>query len=115
MAGSFGDLLKQVGLAASDTPAPDASSPVAKPADVVEEPVTYGRKVVVRREKKVQGGKTITRVSGIASGLEPLAQRLKKQLGAGARVEDDTLVLHGDQRERVARWLESQGATVVRT
>jgi translation initiation factor 1 (eIF-1/SUI1) len=113
MAGSFGDLLKQAGLEASA--AGKADAPEATQADSADaDAFTHANKVVVRRERKGHGGKTVTRISGILTGREALAQRLKKQMGVGARVDGETLVLHGDQRERVARWLESHGLTIVR-
>ena len=111
MAGSFGDLLKKAGLEATATPTtPKAESGAPAAPDAL----AFAAKVVVRRERKGHGGKTVTRITGVESDLSSLVKRLKKQMGVGARVDDETLVLHGDQRERVARWLESHGATVVR-
>jgi len=110
MAGSFGDLLKQAGLAGTAPP----DEPAARVAEPEDAAIHYGSKVIVRKERKGHGGRTITRVSGVLSGHDELARLLKKQLGVGVRAEDETLILQGDQRERVARWLESQGAKVVR-
>ena len=111
MSGSFGDLLKQAGLTASKE---SEAEPVrADATETVEESVAYAPKVVVRRERKGHGGKTVTVVTGVSSGHERLAKLLRKQLGTGTRVDDDTLVLQGDQRERAARWFESQGVKKV--
>jgi translation initiation factor 1 len=68
-----------------------------------------GSKVVVRRETKGRGGKTVTRVSGLAGELGPFATRMKKALGCGASVEGDELILLGSLVERAATWLEAQG------
>jgi len=64
----------------------------------------------VRHERKGRGGKTVTLVEGIAAlddaGRKALARALGKALGCGASVEDDAVVLQGDQRERATEWLE---------
>lgn len=87
------------------TPAPAAPSPPAarKPA--------FAGKLVVQREKKGRGGKTVTRVRGLApSSLDALATQMKKALGCGATIEDGDLVLLGSLVERAAAWLRAQGA-----
>jgi len=110
MGTNLGDLLSQAGLKASESGA--SSEPAASPAPNASEP-RYGAKVVVRRTKKGRGGRTVTLVQGITEGHDAVAKQLKKQLGAGVRVEDDEVVVQGDQVERVARWLESQGVKKV--
>lgn len=75
------------------------------------ETAAKGGKLVVRREKKGRGGKTITRIGGLAkSELAPLAKKMKKALGCGATVEGDDIVLLGSLVERAATWLEGRGA-----
>jgi len=108
---NLGDLLAQAGLKGSGeaTDAVEASAP-APPGP--ERP-TFAGKVVVRRTRKGRGGRTVTLVQGVTAGHDAVARQLKKQLGAGARVEDGEVVVQGDQVERVARWLESQGAAEV--
>ncbi len=51
-------------------------------------------------------------------GLSPSAlaawlDEAKRALGCGGAVEDGALVLQGDQRDRVARWLERRGVRKV--
>lgn len=105
---SFADLLKAKGFQASP------ESEMAEPDKaVVAEELSFAAKVVVRYTKKGRGGKAVTLVQGIASGADELLAKLKKELGVGARRDDDELVVQGNQVERVARWLESQGATKV--
>lgn len=102
---SLADLLKAKGFEAS------ADSEQAEvPDDTAQEPVGFAPKVVVRYTKKGRGGKAVTLVTGVVSGAESLLAKLKKELGVGARLDDDELVIQGNQVERVARWLESQGA-----
>lgn len=110
MPGDLGDLLKAAGFTASE--GSDEPEEV-ETSDAAEEPTAYGPKVVLRYSKKGRGGKKVTLVSGVLSGREELAKLLKKQLGTGVRIEGDQLVLQGDQRERAARWFESQGVKKV--
>lgn len=78
-----------------------------------------GRRVVVRKERKGRGGKAVTVVSWpgadapSADALRSIAGDLGKALGAGARVEEETVVVQGDQVDRVAAHLESHHAARV--
>jgi translation initiation factor 1 len=69
-------------------------------------------RAVVRLERKGRGGKEVT----VVEHLElPKAERevwlkaLKNSLGCGGVVEEDSLVLQGDQRERLPALLEARG------
>jgi translation initiation factor 1 len=103
MGTNLGDLLAKAGMKASE-PAPVEEQSSDPPVEVI----AFAPKVVVRRTKKGRGGKTVTLVQGVETGLDSLVAVLKKQLGAGARVEEGELVIQGDHVERVSRWLESQ-------
>ncbi len=73
-------------------------------------------KLVLRREKKGRGGKTVTVVSGFnmqSARLEELARTMRKALGCGSTVEEGTIVLQGDITDRTRIWLEKQGAKKV--
>lgn len=88
------------------TPPPDAAPDAAVPAGS-----PFPGKLVVRREKKGRGGKTVTRVSGVAEAhRQELAGRLKKALGCGASLEGDDIVLLGSLVDRAADWLAAEGA-----
>lgn len=105
MTDSLRDKLLKAGLAPSPQTAP-ATSPDPDSPDTPR----FASKVVVRKTKRGRGGKTVTIIQGIEQGHQALVLALKRQLGTGGRVDDDEVVLHGDQVERVARWIESQGA-----
>ena len=111
MPGSFGDLLKQAGL----NPSPETDTQPVPEEPTAAEPDTWraSSKVVVRYTRKGHGGKTITEISGIESGQKLLLGELKRELGSGGRVVEDTVVVQGNQVERVARWLESRGVSRV--
>jgi len=112
---SASDALKHnpfAALAGADLPSGPA--PAEASAAAPDEPTSplFDGKVVVRREKKGRGGKTVTRVSGVAAAQrEALMGRMKKALGCGATVEGDDVVLLGSLVDRAADWLASEGAT----
>jgi len=87
------------------------TAPASAPAPGSRAPPAPAR-AVVRIERKGRGGKEATLVEKL--GLPPEALRAwldeaKRALGCGGAIEDGALVLQGDQRERVARWLEARG------
>jgi translation initiation factor 1 (eIF-1/SUI1) len=106
MSGSLRDLLSKAGLSAT-APAepPSAHEPAASPPAAP----TWAPKVIVRISRKGRGGKVATTIEGATSGREQLVDMLKRQLGAGGRVEGEMVVVNGDHVERIARWIESQG------
>jgi translation initiation factor 1 (eIF-1/SUI1) len=68
--------------------------------------------VIVRREKKGHGGKTVTIAEGeglTAAVLPALERDAKKALGTGARIEDGALVVQGDLADRLVKWLTERG------
>ena len=85
--------------------------PPASTESPSEQAARFAPKVVVRRERKGRGGKTVTRIAGIAAEhREELAGRMKSALGCGAVVEGEDVVLLGALVDRAADWLEGQGA-----
>ena len=73
-------------------------------------------RAVVRLERKGRGGRTVTVVEQLALPpvrLEEWASALKSTLGCGGAVEGDAIVVQGEARERVARWLAEQGVRKV--
>lgn len=83
------------------------------PADTPADAPTIAGAPVVRRERKQRRGKTVTRVARLdlrTEDLKLLAREMAKALGCGARVEDEDIVVQGDQVERCAAWLERRGA-----
>lgn len=100
-------------LAAVRASLPDV--PIAEPASstspAAKEAAKFGPKVVVRKEKKGHGGKTVTVVSGVlAPHLDDICGALKTKLGSGARIDGDDIVVQGDLVERVDAALVALGA-----
>ncbi len=109
--GGFGALLSQAGLQASEPPKTPTSA-----EDHTPEPHTpqVPHKVALQHSRKGRGGRTVTVVQGLPEDdLKGWAKAARKGLGCGASVEDDTLVLQGDLRERAAAWFERQGVRKV--
>ncbi|RLA58548.1 MAG: translation initiation factor [Epsilonproteobacteria bacterium] len=93
-------------------PEPDPIPAATDPAGV-----QGPERLVVHRERKGHGGKTATRVQGLAvpaADRRALAKDVKRALGSGARWEADDLLIQGDLLERVAVWFEARGHRVVR-
>lgn len=97
-------------------PAGEAKTPAAQePAEAVD-PVAalLARRVVVRRERKGRGGKTVTVVQwpdgAEAAALDALAKELRKGLGTAAQREETSIAVQGDIADRVAAWLAGRGA-----
>ena len=68
-------------------------------------------KLVIQRERKGRAGKTVTRITGLpAERIEDLARQLKSAFGCGAGIEGGHLIVLGDLVDRVAGWLDKQGA-----
>ncbi len=77
-------------------------------------PSRFGPKVIVRKEKKGHGGKTVTIVSGVLpKELDAVCTALKSKLGCGARVEGDDVVVQGDLGDRVVAAVTALGANKV--
>lgn len=86
--------------------------PGERPAPVSADPPRGPARAVVRMERKGRRGKEVTVVEqlGLQSReLETWGRELKNALGCGGTVEDRTIVVQGDQRERVKVWLEKKG------
>ncbi|MCK6572703.1 translation initiation factor [Myxococcota bacterium] len=112
---TLGDLLKARGFAPAEAPA--APAPAAAPSGATApDPLDLAPagKLVVRREHKGRGGKTVTVITGLPEAhLDALCKALKTQMGCGATVEAADVVLQGDQVARVLPWLTARGARQV--
>lgn len=111
--GTLADVLRGAGVPVSD--APPEPAPVTTPPPTAPPPggpdLSACAKLVVRRERKGHGGKTVVVVSGLGATLrEPVMRGLKKALGCGAHVADADVVVQGDNARRVAEWLTKHGA-----
>lgn len=104
LAGSLGELPRGEAPAARDAePAESTDAPA---------PAPLPRRLLVRRQKRGQGGKTATFVEGLSSAhIEGLLPALKRELGCSGRAEGELLILGTKDHERVAAWLRRAGVS----
>ena len=95
---------------------PGPTRPASRDAEEPAPSVAFAGKIVVAKERKGHGGKTCTRISGVALAareLEALASEMKRTLGCGGSVDGTDVVLAGEQGERAVAFLRARGATRV--
>jgi len=106
--------LQAKGFTSTTSPAtpPVVARDATKAAGAID--LAKSGKIVVRRERKGHGGKTVTLVQWMEhppANLAPIAQAMRKALGCGSTVEDNTVILQGDIAPRAQSWLQAHGAT----
>ena len=94
----------------------DAPEPQDKPDSPAQDEAfdwSTVNKVVLRRERKGRGGKTVTLVQGIedvpSQALDDLKAKIKKSLSVGVSAEPGQLVVQGDQGSRLKPIIEDLG------
>ncbi len=99
------------------SPAPEPVRPAKAPKPVI--PKNSRGRLVLRREKKDRGGKTVVVVSGFtelpganAVMIADLAKELKGKLGCGGSFDRQEIVLQGDRAAAVNALLEELGFRV---
>lgn len=98
-------------LRADGKPAQPSAREIANPTAPLT-PLTPKGRIIVRREKKGHGGKTVTIAEGeglLGADLVALARAAAQALGVGARTEDGALQVQGDQSDRLVKWLAERG------
>ncbi len=66
----------------------------------------------VKLDTKQRAGKTVTVVDGFigtADDLEKLGKDLKTKCGTGGSAKDGLILIQGDYREKVVKWLQDWG------
>ena len=85
----------------------------ASASDEMPKPIP---RAVVRLQRSGRGGKDVTVVEHLAiaaSARDEWLKALKAALGCGGTVEDERLVLQGDQRKRLPALLQARGVKKV--
>lgn len=96
-----------------DGPEPTPETQPAQISKRRDKPARLRGKIVIRRQRKGHGGKTVTCVEGLRlpmDELEQFAKDARTALGCGGHVDGDVLVLAGEQAPRVEAWLRERGA-----
>lgn len=92
-------------------PPPPEGKPPANPA-AARPGLQKDSPVRVARERKGRGGKTVSIITGVKSpesGRQALLKLIKNRLGTGGTLEEDTIVIQGDHRERIVEILNELG------
>lgn len=100
------------GAAPSEGTGSSAPTEVRSSAATDFSPSNEDPPVVVAKERKGRGGKTVTRVRGLRASEEQLgslAKAMRKALGTGTSIDGADILVQGAQEERVLTWLEGRG------
>ena len=90
------------------------------PEEEIEEIPTlenHEQKLYVSIDKKQRGGKKVTLVEGFQGhedDLADLGKELKKLCGTGGSVKDGDIIVQGDNRDKIAAYLQKEGYVVKR-
>ena len=70
------------------------------------------QKLKVSLDKKQRAGKTVTLITGFEGKQEAildLGKQLKSLCGTGGSVKGDTIIVQGDNRQKIFQWLLKNG------
>jgi translation initiation factor 1 len=73
---------------------------------------TEHQNLKVALDKKQRAGKVVTLVTGfvgIEDDLQNLSRQLKSICGTGGSVKDETIIVQGDNRQKIFQWLQKNG------
>jgi translation initiation factor 1 len=79
-----------------------------------ETPAPANQPLRILLDKKQRAGKQVTLIEGfigVDADLQHLTQKLKNTCGTGGSAKDGLVLLQGDHREKVLRWLQQNGYT----
>lgn len=113
---SLADLLRQRGVEVASDLAGVSAPPPDRAVESGAPDLSRSASIVVRRERKGHGGKTVTIVDGLkvsAPHLEIVARQMRKALGCGAWVDNGRVNLQGDLAPGAEAWLRGRGARKV--
>ena len=78
---------------------------------------TEHQKLKVSLDKKQRAGKVVTLVTGFEGKQEDmleLSKQLKSFCGTGGSVKDDTIIVQGDNKQKIFQWLQKNGYKLVK-
>ena len=75
------------------------------------------QKLKVSLDKKQRAGKVVTLITGFEGKEEDmlnLSKQLKSVCGTGGSVKNDTIIVQGDNKQKIFQWLQKNGYGQVR-
>lgn len=96
-----------------------STNPDALPPDEEEDELTLSpaeQKLKVLLDTKKRRGKVVTLVLGFEGNendLQELGKKLKVKCGTGGSAKDGEIIIQGDCREQVKKWLKEWGYRIV--
>ncbi|WP_367389900.1 translation initiation factor [Lewinella sp. LCG006] len=85
-----------------------------QPEEEVETPAASNQKLRIWLDKKQRKGKAVTLITGFEGNdddLKDLAKALKTYCGVGGSAKDGEIIVQGDQRDKVLKYLLDKGYT----
>ena len=101
---SMGALLGRLVPEAPEAPAPQKAAPR------LPGPETW----ILRLSLEQRRSKKLTRVVGLPKAQEELMKRLRRELGVGVSQEGETILVQGDQRDRLRGWFQAEGVRQIK-
>lgn len=94
---------------------PDAMQQQEEVPESTPDPGTQKLKILL--DKKQRKGKVVTLIIGFVGNehdLEELGKKLKVKCGTGGSAKDGEIIIQGDYKEIVAKWLKEWGYGVIK-
>lgn len=83
-----------------------------EPEEAAETLPPASQALKVKLDTKQRAGKTVTLVEGFigtSEDLEKLGKELKTKCGTGGSAKDGLIIIQGDYREKIIKWLTDWG------
>ena len=78
----------------------------------IKTPPVSNQQLHVATDKKNRAGKVVTLITGFVGrneDLEELGKSIKSFCGSGGTVKEGSIIIQGDHKEKVVRWLQQNG------
>jgi translation initiation factor 1 len=75
------------------------------------------QKLKIKLDTKHRAGKAVTLIEGFIGkneDLDDLGKKLKTFCGTGGSSKDGQIIIQGDQKEKVTRWLKNNGYSQIK-